>query len=326
MMRRFKVVVSDRDYPDLSIEESILESIGAEVVDAQCKSGGKALLKYITNADAILQQYAEIRQDVIKKLCKCKIIARYGTGVDILDVETCRKRGIIVTNVPYYCIDEVADHAIALALTLARRIPMYVDSTRCGKWHWLNSGTPIHRFEMQIFGIIGFGKIGRNIARKARALKFTVMAYDPNVDNFFMKEEGVKKVDFGTILDNSDILCVQVPLSSDTRHLIGELELKKMKKNAILINTARGPIVDNKALYKALSEGRITAAGLDDVEDEPAKQKHWNYRANPLLKLKNCLITPHSAYYSEESITEARRTAAEEIKAVLLGKKPRYAL
>jgi D-3-phosphoglycerate dehydrogenase len=141
-----------------------------------------------------------------------------------------------------------------------------------------------------------------------------------------MKEEGVKKVDFGTILDNSDILCVQVPLSSDTRHLIGELELKKMKKNAILINTARGPIVDNKALYKALSEGKITAAGLDDIEDEPAKQKHWNYRANPLLKLKNCLITPHSAYYSEESITEARRTAAEEVKAVLLGKKPRYAL
>ncbi len=325
-MRRFKVVVSDRDYTDLSIEESILESIDAEVVDAQCKSGGEALLKYIIDADAVLQQYAEIRQDVIEKLHKCKIIARYGTGVDILDVETCHKRGIIVTNVPYYCVDEVADHAIVLALTLARRIPMYVDSVRCGKWHWSNSGAPIHRFEMQIFGIIGFGKIGRNIARKAKALKFTVMAYDPNVNNFFMKEEGVKKVDLGTILDNSDILCVQVPLSSDTHHLIGELELKRMKKSAILINTARGPVVDNKALYKALSEGRITAAGLDDIEDEPAKREYWNYQANPLLKLKNCLITPHSAYYSEESIMEARRTATEEVKAVLLGKKPRYAV
>jgi len=325
-MRRFKVVVSDRDYTDLSIEESILESIDAEVVDAQCKSGGEALLKYIIDADAVLQQYAEIRQDVIEKLHKCKIIARYGTGVDILDVETCHKRGIIVTNVPYYCVDEVADHAIVLALTLARRIPMYVDSVRCGKWHWSNSGAPIHRFEMQIFGIIGFGKIGRNIARKAKALKFTVMAYDPNVNNFFMKEEGVKKVDLGTILDNSDILCVQVPLSSDTHHLIGGLELKRMKKSAILINTARGPVVDNKALYKALSEGRITAAGLDDIEDEPAKREYWNYQANPLLKLKNCLITPHSAYYSEESIMEARRTATEEVKAVLLGKKPRYAV
>ncbi|MHC2995602.1 MAG: C-terminal binding protein [Candidatus Atribacteria bacterium] len=325
-MRRFKVVVSDRDYTDLSIEESILESIDAEVVDAQCKSGGEALLKYIIDADAVLQQYAEIRQDVIEKLHKCKIIARYGTGVDILDVETCHKRGIIVTNVPYYCVDEVADHAIVLALTLARRIPMYVDSVRCGKWHWSNSGAPIHRFEMQIFGIIGFGKIGRNIARKAKALKFTVMAYDPNVNNFFMKEEGVKKVDLGTILDNSDILCVQVPLSSDTHHLIGELELKRMKKSTILINTARGPLVDNKALYKALSEGRITAAGLDDIEDEPAKREYWNYQANPLLKLKNCLITPHSAYYSEESIMEARRTATEEVKAVLLGKKPRYAV
>jgi len=325
-MRRFKVVVSDRDYTDLSIEESILESIDAEVVDAQCKSGGEALLKYIIDADAVLQQYAEIRQDVIEKLHKCKIIARYGTGVDILDVETCHKREIIVTNVPYYCVDEVADHAIVLALTLARRIPMYVDSVRCGKWHWSNSGAPIHRFEMQIFGIIGFGKIGRNIARKAKALKFTVMAYDPNVNNFFMKEEGVKKVDLATILNNSDILCVQVPLSSDTHHLIGELELKRMKKSAILINTARGPVVDNKALYKALLEGRITAAGLDDIEDEPAKREYWNYQANPLLKLKNCLITPHSAYYSEESIMEARRTATEEVKAVLLGKKPRYAV
>ncbi len=325
-MKRFKVVVSDRDYPDLSIEESILEPIGAKVVDAHCKSGGKALLKYIIDADAILQQYAEIRRNVIEKLCRCKIIARYGTGVDILDVETCHKRGIIVTNVPYYCVDEVADHAIAIALTLARRIPMYVDSTKCGKWHWSNSGMPIHRFEMQIFGIIGFGKIGRNIARKAKALKFTVMAYDPNVDKFFMKQEGIKKIDFDTILNNSDILCIQVPLSSDTRHLIGELELKRMKKNAILINTARGPIVDNNALYRALSEGWITAAGLDDIEDEPAKRKFWNYQSNPLLKLKNCLITPHSAYYSEESIREARRTAAEEVKAVLLGKKPRYAL
>jgi len=322
--RRFKVVVSDRDYPDLSIEKSILEPIDAEVVDAHCKSGGKALLKYIADADAILQQYAEIRQDVIEKLCRCKVIARYGTGVDILDVEACHKKGITVTNVPYYCVNEVADHAITLALTLARRIPMYVDSVKHGKWHWSNSGMPIHRFETQIFGIIGFGKIGRNIARKAKALKFTVMAYDPKVDSFFMKEEGVNKVGFDTVLDNSDILCVQVPLSSDTRHIIGESELKRMKDSAILINTARGAIVDNKALCKALSEGWIAAVGLDDIEDEPAKREHWDYQANPLLKLKNCLITPHSAYYSEESIMEARRTAAEEVKAVLLGQKPRY--
>lgn len=321
---KFKVVVSDQDYPDLSIERGILEPIGGEVIDAQCKTGGKALIEYVSEADAILQQYAEIREDVIKSLHKCKVIARYGTGVDILDVKTCHERGIVVTNVPYYCVDEVADHALALAITLARRIPMYVESVRHGEWHWSKAGIPIHRFSAQVFGIIGFGKIGRNLARKAKTLKFEVLAHDPNIDAFFMQEEGVHKEDFETILRKSDILCVQIPFTPETYHIIGEEELRKMKSNAILINTARGKLVDNRALYKSLSEGWIAAAGLDDIEDEPAKRERWDYKVNPLLKLENCLITPHSAYYSEESLMAARRTAAEEVRAVLLGRKPRY--
>jgi len=324
MRKRFKVVVSDHDYPDLSIEKSVLEPIGAEVIGAQCKSGGKPLLKYVKDADAILQQYAEIRADVIEELERCKVIARYGIGVDILDLEACRRKGIIVTNVPYYCVNEVADHAIAMALTLARRIPMYVDAVRKGMWHWSASGRPLHRLAGQIFGLVGFGKIARNIARKVKVFGFRVMAHDPYVDEFFMKEEGVEKVDFETVLKESDILCLQVPLNDETRHMIGENELKKMKSSAILINTSRGPLVDNTALYKALSEGWIAAAGLDDLEEEPAKKEHWEYEKNPLLELENCLVTPHSAYYSEESIEEARRTAAEEVRAVLLGEKPRY--
>jgi D-3-phosphoglycerate dehydrogenase len=320
----FKVVVSDHDYPDLKIEKSILEPIGAEVIGAQCKSGGKPLLKYVKDADGILQQYAEISEDVIKELANCKVIARYGTGVDILDVEACHKYGITVTNVPYYCVDEVADHAITLALSLIRRIPMYVETVRKGKWHWSNSGLPIHNFSSLNYGVIGFGKIGKNMLKKANALKFSTMAYDPYVDAFFMEEEGVKKVEFSEIIQEADVLSIQVPLNEETYHIIGEDELKSMKRTAILINTSRGPQVDNNALAKALEQGWIAAAALDDIEDEPAKKEHWEYEKNPLLKLDNCLITPHSAYYSEESLVKARSTAAEEVKRVLTGEGARY--
>lgn len=308
----------------MSIEKSILEPIGAEVIGAQCKTGGKSLLKFVKDADAILQQYAEIRADVIEELEKCKVIARYGIGVDILDLEACKRKGIIVTNVPYYCVNEVADHAISMALMLIRRIPMYWKAVREGKWHWSASGAPIHRIEGQVFGLIGFGKIARNIARKVKAFGFQVWAYDPYVHEFFMKEEGVRKVEFEEIIKESDVLCLQVPLNEKTHHMIGEKELKMMKNSAILINTSRGPLVDNKALYKALVEGWIAAAALDDLEEEPAKKEKWNPENNPLLSLENCVVTPHSAYYSEESIEEARRTAAEEVRSVLLGQAPRY--
>ncbi|MFW6138541.1 MAG: C-terminal binding protein [Spirochaetota bacterium] len=324
MGSKLKVVVSDHDYPDLSIEKNVLEPIGAEVIGAQCKSGGKALIKYVKDADAVLQQYAEIGEEVIRELTRCKVIARYGTGVDILDVKACHQKGITVTNVPYYCVDEVANHALSLALTLTRRLPMYVNSVRQGKWHWSNSGIPIHRFEKQTFGVMGFGKIGRNILKKAKALKFKLIAYDPYVDSFFMEQEGVEKVDFETLLGEADILSIHIPLTSQTRHIIGETELRKMKNSSILINTARGPLVDNQALYRALANGWISGAALDDIEDEPAKQERWEFEKNLLLKLENCLITPHSAYYSEESIFTARKTASEEVSSVLLGKKPRY--
>jgi D-3-phosphoglycerate dehydrogenase len=174
------------------------------------------------------------------------------------------------------------------------------------------------------FGVIGFGKIGKNMLKKANALKFSTMAYDPYVDAFFMEEEGVKKVEFSEIIQEADVLSIQVPLNEETYHIIGEDELKSMKRTAILINTSRGPQVDNNALAKALEQGWIAAAALDDIEDEPAKKEHWEYEKNPLLKLDNCLITPHSAYYSEESLVKARSTAAEEVKRVLMGEGARY--
>ena len=322
-MAKFKVVVSDYDYPDLTIEKSILEPIGAEVVGAQCKTG-EGLVEYARDADAILIQYAKVMRPTIEKLERCKALCRYGAGVDIVDVEAAYEHGMVVTNVPHYCVEEVAEHVCALAFMMLRRIPWYSAATRAGKWHWTAGGRPIHRFSTLTWGQIALGQIGRRIVKYVQAFGFKVISYDPYVSAEAMAEAGVEKVDLDTLLARADVVCVQSPLTEETRHLIGEPQLRAMKPEAVLINCARGPIVDNKALYRALTEGWIAAAGLDDPEEEPAKLLDWDPRRNPIFSLDNCFVTPHSSYYSEESIVEARRTAAEEAAAVLLGKQPRY--
>ncbi len=323
MVAQFKVVVSDYDYPDLAIEKSVLEPIGAEVVGAQCKTG-EGLLDWARDADAILIQYAKVKRPTIEKLEKCKALCRYGAGVDIVDVEAAYEHGMVVTNVPHYCVEEVAEHVITLAFMMLRRIPWYVASTKAGRWHWTAGGRPVHRFSAMTWGQIALGRIGRRVVNFAQTFGFRVVAFDPYVAGESMAAAGVEKVDLPALLARADVVCVQSPLTDETRHLIGEPELRAMKREAVLINCARGPIVDNKALYRALSEGWIAAAGLDDPEEEPAKLKDWDPRANPIFSLDNCFVTPHSSYYSEESIIEARQTAAEEAAAVLLGRRPRY--
>lgn len=320
---KFKVVVSDYDYSDLSIERSVLEPIGAQVVGAQCKTG-EGLLDYARDADAILIQYAKVYRPTIERLERCKALCRYGAGIDVVDVEAAYEHGMVVTNVPHYCVEEVAEHAVTLAFTLLRRIQWYAESTRAGKWHWTNGGLPVHRFSSLTWGQIALGQIARRIVKYAQAFGFKIVSYDPYVSVEAMRELEVEKVEFPELLRRADVVCVQSPLTKETRHLIGEPELRAMKSEAVLINCARGPIVDNKALYRALTEGWIASAGLDDPEEEPAKLAHWNPKDNPIFTLDNCLVTPHSSYYSEESIIEARQTAAEEAAAVLLGKEPRY--
>jgi len=322
-MAKFKVYITDYDYPDISIEQSVLEPMGAEVIGLQCKDG-RGLAEQAFDANALLAQYAKLPRETIFSMEDLKIIARYGTGVDIVDVKAASERGIICTNVPNYCVDEVADHNLALALMFVRRIPMFVAETKKGKWHWSETGLPVFRLNQLWLGLIAFGKIARNMARKAKALGFKVQTFDPFIDPIIVEKEGVRRVEFETLLKTSDVVCVQCPLNEETYHLIGEEELRKMKRTAVLINCARGRIVDNKALYKALKEGWIASAGLDDVEEEPAKRFDWTPAENPLFSLYNCFITPHVAYYSEQSIEEARRTASEEVAAVLLGKTPRY--
>lgn len=319
-MARFKVYISDYDYPDNTIEKEVLEPIGAEVIGLQCKTGD-GLSDLAADADVILQQYAKIPRETIEKLHRCKAICRYGIGVDIVDVEAAYEHGMVVTNVPDYALDEVADHSITLALMLLRRIPHYDRAVHEGMWHW-SAASGVQRLRESVWGFIGFGRIAQNIARKIRVFGFRIRAFDPHVSESYMATMGVEKADLNTILEESDVVDVMAPHTSETEGMIGKAELRKMKTTAVLVNCARGKIIRNDALIEALSNGWIAAAGLDDLEEEPAKLAVWSPEDNPLLALPNCIVTPHVAYVSEASLRECRYVAAENAKAVLMGKTP----
>ena len=320
-MSKFKVYISDYDYPDNEIEKSILEPIGAEVIGLKCKTG-ENLGELAGDADAILQQYAKITRATIEKLKKCKIIARYGVGVDILDMQACRDHGIVVTNVPDYCLDEVADHAIANAFMLMRNLPHYNQCIRAGSYQWQDWIAPIPRFRGATFGLLGFGRIAQNAARKLQVFGFRVIAYDPYISESFMWTNGVQKVGLNELFSQSDVVSVHSPYTADTHHIVNADTLAKMKSSAYVVCTSRGKCIDNKALYDALVRKQIAGAAVDDPEEEPMKMEHWSVKDNPLFTLDNFFCTPHSAYVSFQSLQECRRVASNNVKAVLLGQRP----
>lgn len=319
-MPRLTAVITDYDYGNLDIERSILEPRGIDVVGLQAKSEDD-LLDAASTCDAIMNQYARVGARTIAAMIRCKVIARYGVGVDIVDVEAATRAGVLVTNVRDYCTEEVADHAIALWLACARRLVEYDRATHQGVWRW-QSGQPVFRLRGRTLGIVSFGKIGQAIAERARAFGVEIVVYDPYVDPAVVASHGATLVDKDALLARADILMMQVPMTPETKHFLGEREFAAMRPNAIVINTGRGPTIDNKALYNALVSGKVLAAGLDDPEEEPAKRAAWNPADNPLFSLPNVLVTPHSAYYSEESIRSAREIAASEVARVLTGVHP----
>jgi D-3-phosphoglycerate dehydrogenase len=316
------VVVSDYDFGDLDVERAILEAAGAEVLGLQAKSEDD-LAEVAPRAAAIINQYARVGAATVARLARCRVIARYGVGVDIVDVEAATARGILVTNVRDYCTEEVADHAVALWLALARKLADYDRATHQGIWRW-QTGRPIHRLRGRVMGIVGLGRIGQAIAVRARAFGVEVIAHDPFLPAAVAAGLDVPLVDKATLLARSDYVLMQAPMTDQTRHFLSDAEFAAMKPGAILVNTCRGPTVDNAALYRALVAGRLAGVGLDDPEEEPAKRAHWSPADNPLFSLPNVLVTPHAAYYSEESILAARETAASEVARVLAGQAPRF--
>jgi D-3-phosphoglycerate dehydrogenase len=314
------VVITDYDFDDVGIERAIIEGAGFELVAAQCKTEDD-VIGAARDADAVIAQYAHVGAKAIGTFTRCRIIARYGTGVDIVDVDAATRRNILVTNVPNdWCENEVADHAMALTLAMARKLRDYDNATRAGIWRW-QSGEPIHRLRGSTLGLLSFGAIARAIAARAAAFGMSIIANDPFMRSGDVAAHGATPVSFGELIEQSDYLVIQAPLTSETQDLIGDAELQRMKPGAVLINTARGPIVNDSALYRALSEGWIAGAGLDDIAEEPAKWRDWK-PVNPLFSLDNVIITPHAAYYSEEAIRTVRDFAASEVVRVLTGNSP----
>jgi D-3-phosphoglycerate dehydrogenase len=321
MTSKPKVVITDFDYGNVDIERAILEAIGAEVVAVQAKSEDD-LLDVARDCTAIMNQYARVGARTIAAMERCKVIARYGVGVDIVDVDAATAKGILVTNVRDYCTEEVADHAVSLWLALARGLFPYDRATHQGIWRW-QSAAPLYRLRGQVMGIVSFGKIGQAIAARARGFGLEIVVHDPYLPAEIAVSLGVRQVDKSELLAISDVLMMQVPMTKETRHFLSEAEFRAMKPNALVVNTGRGPTIDNKALYRALHEGWIAGAGLDDPEEEPAKRAGWTPAGNPIFTLPNVIVTPHAAYYSQESIRSAREIAASEVARVLTGQTPK---
>ncbi|MEU7869167.1 C-terminal binding protein [Dactylosporangium sp. NPDC049140] len=317
---RGTIMIADSDFGDADIERAIIEEAGFALDVRQCKSE-EEVIRYGRGAGGILTQYAHIGAAAMDQLPDVRVIARYGTGVDIVDVDAATRHGIQVTNAPNdWCAEEVADHAIALWLCAARKINEYDTATRAGEWQW-QTGEPIWRLRGRVFGILGFGAIAELIAERARPFGVELRSHDPFVAEERVRAAGVRPVSFDTLVEESDYLVIQAPLTRDTHHLFDRATLARMKPSAVLVNTARGPIVEDAALADALAHRTIAAAALDDLEEEPAKQRDWR-PDNRLLQLPNAIVTPHAAYYSEQSLRTVRAVAAEEAVRVLTGRRP----
>ena len=310
--KRPRIVITDCDHPTVEIEKEILSEFDSELVLAQCNIEDE-VIEVAKDADGIINQYAPMNRRVIESLKRCKVIARYGVGVDNIDVEAATEHKIIVANVPDYCIDEVSTHTLALILACARGITLLDRKRREKRWDF-TLAKPLFQTQGKTLGIFGLGRIGRMVAQKASGFDFRIIAYDPYVSKV---DGGIKLVEFSQLLSDSDFVSLHVPLTAETRHSFGENELKKMKKTAYLINTSRGPIVDEKALYQALKNRWIAGAALDVMEKEPPD---WN---SSLLQLDNLIITPHISFYSEESYVELKTKVAQAVLSVLKGELPR---
>ncbi len=305
--------------------DELLTKLGAEVEKTFCATE-EELVSACSDADAVIALGIKITPGyvfstrVIENLHKCRLIALTGIGYDNVDIAAATEKGICVANNPYYCLQEVSDHAMALILACARKLHKLIPDIKTGRWStqgdYLNALKPLHRLSGQTLGLIGFGNIARALIPKARAFGFRIIVYAPHVPDNLFETFRVESVGLDWLLEESDFVSMHTALTPESRHMMGLEQFKRMKRTAYFINTARGELVDERALHVALSEGLIAGAGLDVLELEPPD------RDNPLLKLGNVLITGHFAYYSEESREELFRWPWEEVGRVLRGDWP----
>lgn len=321
-----RVVIVDShiyDFGDQSAgERAVWEALGATVHLARCNSE-EDIIETCLDADILVYfgLYTPFTEKVLSQLPKCRLIARYGIGMDSVDLAAATKHGIVVSNAAEYCVPEVADHATALILSLARRVTMLDRFVRAGKWAGATSHTgPIIRLAQQTVGFVGFGRIARHAARNMVNIFGTLLAYDPYVSQEQADGYQVRLVSMDELLAQADYVSVHTPLMPQTRGLIGAVQLAKMKPTAYLINTSRGPVVDEAALIAALQAKQIAGAALDVFDPEPLVEN------SPLREMENVILTPHTAAYSEQAIADLRAAVTQTVSDVIEGYLPRHIL
>jgi len=313
-MAKKVIAVTDSPFPNLDLAAATVAKVDGEL--RQAKAGTpEAILEVARDADAILTTYAKVTTEVVQALTKCKIIARFGIGVDNVDIDMATKKGIVVTKVPDYCIDEVSDHAVALLLSVVRKIPYSNKLVQASDWR-MPAVVPIKRLRGTTLGLVGFGRIPQLVAPKAQAFGMNVVTYDPFVPKDVLAKANVKHVELEELLKTSDYVSLHCPLMPETKHIMNAKTFAMMKPGSYIVNTGRGPLIDEAALAAALDKGQLAGAALDVVEKEPPTD-------SPILGRDNVIITPHTAFYSEEALLDLQAKAAEEVVRVLSGQAPK---
>tara|TARA_B100002052_G_scaffold258220_1_gene250038 strand:+ start:194 stop:1165 length:972 start_codon:yes stop_codon:yes gene_type:complete len=307
-----KVVISDYVWPNIDIEKKFFDSKNIELVVSKNKSD---LKKQIVDADGLLFCFESIDEDILRSSKNLKVAQRYGIGVDNINIEVATELGIVVSNIPDYCIDEVSDHAMSMILSLNRLLARDSDLVKKGLWNEIKKDKRVYRLSEATLGLLGFGRIGRRISKKAKNFGLKVIAYDP-----YLNEKEIDDVEIHSlnkVLKDSNIISLHLPLTEQTNHIIDTEQFDLMNKDTILINVSRGGLINEQALIENLNNGKIRGAGLDVIESSIDK-------TNDLFSFDNVIITPHTAFFSQESSEELQLRSSMQLYDVLTGSKPKF--
>jgi len=308
-----KVLISDYVWPSIEIEKDFFKRISFELEVSESQDD---LMKKIHDADALLFCFADINESVLRNAKKLKVAQRYGIGVDNIDLDVATELGIVVSNIPDYCIDEVSDHAMSMILALNRTLTPHYNMVKKGKWKEVDKSERFYRMREATLGIIGFGRIGRRLSKKAQGFGLNVIAYDPYIKD--SQIDDVKICSLDELLASSQMVSLHVPLNDETYHIIGKEQFELMPDDVILVNVSRGGLIDEDILTNYLAQGKIKGVGLDVMEEE------YPDADNPLFQFQNVIVTPHTAYFSQESNEELQIRVCEQVLKVISGKKPDY--
>ncbi len=310
-----QVVITDYSFPDYSVESSIIETAGHTIVASKEKKPAAELIPLVTVADAVITQFAPVNADVIAAMQKARVIVRYGIGVDNVDLEAARQRRIPVCNVPDYCIDEVADHTLAFLLGITRQVVANSNFVHAGKWGLATPLDNLKALKQMTIGVVGFGRIGREVVHRLLAFRAKVLVHDPVIAADQIRAAGAEPVTLRELLSQSDAITLHCPSTADTRGMLNSDSLAKTKPGVVIVNLARGDLIDPAALTTALQSGHVSAAALDVFNPEPIPADH------PILKMDNVILASHIASASVPAVKKLRETAAKLALLALQGEK-----